>query len=882
MSEISVTVNGSTTINPTVGNGDTVNVTIASTGERGPTGSTGSAGPANTLAIGTVTSGTAAATITGAAPSQTLNLVLQTGATGVAGSKGDTGSQGPQGPAGPSYTLPEASLSTLGGIKVGGGLSIASGVLSSTSNGDGGIWDWSVGPLWAWGSNGDGGSVFSAHLGDGTETDRSSPVQIGASNWTQVAHGDYHTLAIRSDDKLFGWGRNANGQVGDGSSLKRTSPVQVGTDSWAYVSAGGLFSIGIRADGKLFAWGDNVAGQLGDGTTTDRSSPVQVGTDNWLSAACGALSSIAVRSDGKLFSWGANTYGQLGDGTTTARLSPVQVGTDTWTSVSAGPSFALAIRSDGKLFAWGRNVNFQLGDGTQTDRSSPAQVGTDSWLFVSCGYTFSLAIRSDGKLFAWGFNNYGQLGDGTTANKPVPIQVGTSSWASVSGGLSHSLGIRSDGKLFAWGGNTYGQLGDGTTTQRTSPVQVGSSNWMFAAAGSGTSHAIAGTLESVSEVLLAPRRSFTAGLAPMPAADISLAGELLINWADKIAYTKNLSGSLVTVPLGGSYTLPTATSSVLGGIKVGTGLTITDGVLAATGGGSSIVEATTAAGFPATGSAGTLYHATNVRRIYFWDSSGVYVEAGTSGGTGEDATLRALFTPAAPTSVTATAGNAQATVTWTAPSVLAQTPITDYVVQYSSNSGSTWTTFTDGTSTSAAATVTGLTNGTAYTFRVAAVNGVGTGAYSSASSAVTPAAAAAIAYSSKYSAGGATASAHAVSGTTTITASLTGGDDLTETRLWLLVGQTGTLSYTVTASTEAGDGGRLYLTSSAPSQHSLVTGRNPATISDLTSVSAGVWETATSTGTASVTAGQYLVLRYYRDSSDAALNDRITAVLSIA
>jgi hypothetical protein len=61
-------------------------------------------------------------------------------------------------------------------------------------------------------------------------------------------------------------------------------------------------------------------------------------------------------------------------------------------------------------------------------------------------------------------------------------------------------------------------------------------------------------------------------------------------------------------------------------------------------------------------------------------------------------------------------------------------------VQYSSNSGTTWTTFADGTSTSAAATVTGLTNGTTYTFRVAAVNGIGQGAYSSASAAVTPAA----------------------------------------------------------------------------------------------------------------------------------------------
>lgn len=113
---------------------------------------------------------------------------------------------------------------------------------------------------------------------------------------------------------------------------------------------------------------------------------------------------------------------------------------------------------------------------------------------------------------------------------------------------------------------------------------------------------------------------------------------------------------------------------------------------------------------------------------------------GSGGGSGEDTLLRSFFLPPAPTSVSATSGNGQAIVTWTAPTVIAQIPITDYIIQYSSNSGATWTTFPDGTSSAATATVTGLTNGTAYVFRVAGVNGVGTGTYSSASNSVTPAA----------------------------------------------------------------------------------------------------------------------------------------------
>lgn len=95
-STTSVTVPGSTgTPAPTVTNGGTANVTVASVGDRGPKGDVG---PANTLAIGTVTGGaTAAATLTGAAPNQTLNLVLPKGDTGEPGQAGANGANGVNG-----------------------------------------------------------------------------------------------------------------------------------------------------------------------------------------------------------------------------------------------------------------------------------------------------------------------------------------------------------------------------------------------------------------------------------------------------------------------------------------------------------------------------------------------------------------------------------------------------------------------------------------------------------------------------------------------------------------------------------------------------------------------------------------------------------------
>jgi hypothetical protein len=94
--------------------------------------------------------------------------------------------------------------------------------------------------------------------------------------------------------------------------------------------------------------------------------------------------------------------------------------------------------------------------------------------------------------------------------------------------------------------------------------------------------------------------------------------------------------------------------------------------------------------------------------------------------------------PNAPTNLAATAGNAQVSLTWTAPTFNGGSTITDYSLQFSTNSGSTWTTFADGVSNATSATVTGLTNGTAYVFRVAGINANGTGEYTVASSSVTP------------------------------------------------------------------------------------------------------------------------------------------------
>ena len=95
-------------------------------------------------------------------------------------------------------------------------------------------------------------------------------------------------------------------------------------------------------------------------------------------------------------------------------------------------------------------------------------------------------------------------------------------------------------------------------------------------------------------------------------------------------------------------------------------------------------------------------------------------------------------TPGSPTGVTPTRQNSQVLLSWSAPASNGGSALTDYIIEYSSDSGSNWLTFTDSVSTSTSTTVTGLSNGTGYVFRVSAKNVVGPGSPSSTSNEAIP------------------------------------------------------------------------------------------------------------------------------------------------
>jgi alpha-tubulin suppressor-like RCC1 family protein len=346
--------------------------------------------------------------------------------------------------------------------------------------------------VWAFGRN------LNGQLGDGSTTNRPSPVQVsGLSNVAAIAAGGSHSLALTASGAVMSWGLNTQGQLGDGSTVQKTSPVAVtglGSTVIVAIAAGASHSVALTSTGTVLAWGQNTAGQLGQGSTSPSSSstPGQVpGLTGVIAIAAHSDHTLAVKADGSVVAWGNNWNGQTGDGTNVnPRSSPVaMLGPSGVTRIAAGENFSLALKTSGlatgTLWSTGYNNYGQLGDGTIDSRNTPLS-GASDVVALEAGDLQTLVITVDGALWVWGGNVNAQIGDGTTLPRYLPIRLHAApEGLAVDGGTAHSLLLAADGRIWGWGGNAVGQLGDGTTQQRPTPVQAGSfevasNSWLVA------------------------------------------------------------------------------------------------------------------------------------------------------------------------------------------------------------------------------------------------------------------------------------------------------------------------------------------------------------------------------------------------------------------
>jgi alpha-tubulin suppressor-like RCC1 family protein len=285
--------------------------------------------------------------------------------------------------------------------------------------------------LWAWGDNPNG------ELGIGDRINRSSPVQIGSGiTWGKMPRTTSSTsmAAIDINGKLWTWGNNSYGQLGIGLTTSRSTPVQVGNENWSQVEAGASRVLAIRSDGTLWGWGWNSGGELGQVTyRTARSSPVQIGTaTNWTKMCPTTNATFLLNDAGEIWGMGQNIYGELVTGDKIPRSSPVQIpsGYGTWTDIitpgfASGP-YIFGINSDGNTYFWGRDLGSSGLGVNGVSRSAPTQIPGKIFSRLYAVSANALGMEPNGNLWTWGNNNSSQLGIlNNTINRSSPVQVFT-------------------------------------------------------------------------------------------------------------------------------------------------------------------------------------------------------------------------------------------------------------------------------------------------------------------------------------------------------------------------------------------------------------------------------------------------------------------------
>ena len=181
------------------------------------------------------------------------------------------------------------------------------------------------GELWGWGAQAERGTLGQ---NEGGGWDRySSPVQIPGTTWSQTAGqldiNSEAAIAMKTDGTLWAWGRNEAGRCGPaspGGNDGFSSPVQVPGTTWSQVASGNYNTLAVKTDGTLWVWGSNKFGAHGRNNVSPSDqvfySPLQIGSDtDWSECDMSRENSAtksALKVDGTLWVWGDNRFGQLG------------------------------------------------------------------------------------------------------------------------------------------------------------------------------------------------------------------------------------------------------------------------------------------------------------------------------------------------------------------------------------------------------------------------------------------------------------------------------------------------------------------------------------------------------------------------------------------
>lgn len=299
--------------------------------------------------------------------------------------------------------------------------------------------------VYCWGDNYYGGVDATS---DALEI--ATPTQIpfnGASPvFEQVSVGQTHACALTTSNELYCWGSNENGELGVGSigdNQPTLPPTPVDdaplddqrSEVFVQVAAGLQFTCALSSENRLYCWGDNFEGQLADGTQTGSQYVKEATRGDWLFSenavrlTAGASSACVLVASGAAYCWGDNVKGQLGVGDLEVKyLEPTEVeGEARFSALWVGDEHSCGLTEDKRAICWGRNYELQLGfpntDADTADYDTPGTSVDEGLSFrqLAPAMFHTCGVSTDDVVYCWGSNENAQRGNGVGPSPPTAV-----------------------------------------------------------------------------------------------------------------------------------------------------------------------------------------------------------------------------------------------------------------------------------------------------------------------------------------------------------------------------------------------------------------------------------------------------------------------------
>ncbi|KFM80414.1 X-linked retinitis pigmentosa GTPase regulator-like protein, partial [Stegodyphus mimosarum] len=329
-----------------------------------------------------------------------------------------------------------------------------------------------------------------------------------------VSCGALHTLAL-TDYGLLSWGSSRFGQLGVGDVQQAIQPLiieSLQSETIIKIECGQYHSLALTAEGRVFSWGWGIHGQLGHGNAENLNLPKIIRSLKKVvivSICAGQGHSALLSQNDEVYTFGCGMFGQLGTGFVSKHSYPQLVNIpERIKLIASGHFHVLAVSRTNRMYTWGcnpqalrlqaqnsrrarhqgnilyqnsRSSNYvastimnnsalrRSGDVNETLQQShllPSLVNTtsvtDTIIQLSCGSHHSVLITTCGDIYSWGRNSEGQIGNGTRREQKIPTLISSLKEKKIvhsACGADFTIAVDSDGRIWGWGQNDSGQIG---------------------------------------------------------------------------------------------------------------------------------------------------------------------------------------------------------------------------------------------------------------------------------------------------------------------------------------------------------------------------------------------------------------------------------------